>query len=125
MQEVWKCCAYLYSLESFLYKTLNAAMRLVGNKEKEEVWRSKVLTLDPFCLLLWDDPINGKAQAKKTLYPGAKLNSEQIASYEEMAKDKDAYGSFQAFSSRTRNLEKAKGIWECLVHHGSIGCIHG
>ncbi|CAF5136550.1 unnamed protein product, partial [Rotaria sp. Silwood1] len=27
MEEVWKCCAYLYTLESFLYQTLNAAMR--------------------------------------------------------------------------------------------------
>ena len=108
MQEVWKCCTYLYSLESFLCKSLNAAMRLVGNKEQEQIWRSKVLTLGPFCLLLWDDTINGKVQAKKTLYRGAKINSEQIARYEEMAKDKDAYGSFQAFSSCTRNLEKAK-----------------
>ena len=44
----------------------------------------------------------------KRHYRGAKINSEQIACYEEMAKDKDAYGSFQAFSSCTRNLEKAK-----------------
>ncbi|CAF5006697.1 unnamed protein product, partial [Rotaria sp. Silwood1] len=39
IEEVWKCCAYIYSLESFLYKTLNATMRLVGDKEHEHVWR--------------------------------------------------------------------------------------
>ena len=75
MEEVWKCCAYLYSLESFLYKTLNTSMQLVGNKEKEQVWRSKLRTLGPFCLLLWDDPINKKGQSKKTLswsYPQAR-----------------------------------------------------
>ena len=114
MKEVWKCCAYLYSLESFLYKTLNAAMRLVGNKEQEQIWRSKVRTLGPFCLLLWDDPIHKKGQSKKTLYRGAKLKSEQIAQYEEMAKDKKRYGSFQAFSSCTRNPEKAKEFGNVL-----------
>ena len=114
MEEVWKCCAYLYSLESFLYKTLNAAMRLVGNKEQEQVWRSKVRTLGPFCLLLWDDPINKKGQTKKTLYRGAKLKLDQIAQYEEMAKDKSRYGSFQAFSSCTRNPEKAKEFGNVL-----------
>ena len=114
MEEVWKCCAYLYSLESFLYKTLNAAMRLVGNKEQEQVWRSKVLTLGPFCLLLWDDPFNTKLQFGKTLYRGANLKPDQIAQYKEMAKDKNRYGSFQAFSSCTRNLEKAKPLGNVL-----------
>ncbi|CAF3888919.1 unnamed protein product [Rotaria sp. Silwood1] len=67
MEEVWKCCAYLYTLESFLYQTLNAAMRLIGDREHEQVWRSKVRTLGPFCLLLWDDPFNTKLTTKKTL----------------------------------------------------------
>ena len=31
IEEVWKCCAYLYSMESFLFKTINATMRLVGD----------------------------------------------------------------------------------------------
>ncbi|CAF1293057.1 unnamed protein product, partial [Rotaria sordida] len=108
IEEVWKCCAYLYTLESFLYKTLNAAMRLVGDKEQEKVWRSKVRTLGPFCLLLWDDPFNTKLTIKKTLYRGATLTPEQIAKYEEMAKDKKAYGSFQAYTSCTRNSEVAE-----------------
>ncbi|CAF1359204.1 unnamed protein product [Rotaria sordida] len=108
MEEVWRCCAYLYTLESFLYKTLNAAMRLVGDKEQEKVWRSKVRTLGLFCLLLWDDPFNTKLTTKKTLYRGTNLTPEQIAKYEEMAKDKEAYGSFQAYTSCTRNSEVAE-----------------
>ncbi|CAF1330213.1 unnamed protein product [Rotaria sordida] len=103
MEEVWKCCAYLYTLESFLYKTLNAAMRLVGDKEHEQVWRSKVRTLGPFCLLLWDDPFNTKVTTKKTLYRGATLTKEQIDTYTKMAKDDRAYGSFQAYISCTRS----------------------
>ena len=39
MIEVWNCCAYLYSLEEFLYKTLNAAMRLVGDRKHENEWK--------------------------------------------------------------------------------------
>jgi hypothetical protein len=108
MEEVWRCCAYLYSLESFLYKTLNAAMRLVGNREDEQVWRSKVRTLGPFCLLLWDDPFNKKVKCDIELYRGANLTPEQIANYKEMAKHKDEYGSFQGFSSCSHNREKAE-----------------
>ncbi|CAF1347988.1 unnamed protein product [Rotaria sordida] len=103
IEEVWKCCAYLYTLESFLYKTLNAVMRLVGDKEQEEVWRSKIRTLGPFCLLLWDDPFNTKLTTKKTLYRGATLTEEQITAYAKMAEDDKAYGSFQAYTSCSRN----------------------
>ncbi|CAF2822010.1 unnamed protein product [Rotaria sp. Silwood2] len=114
IEEVWKCCAYIYSLESFIYKTLNAAMRLVGDKDHENVWRSKVRTLGPFCLLLWDDPFNKEAKTKKTLYRGAKLTGEQIAKYEEMAKDSKMYGSFQAFTSCSRNRKKAEKFGNTL-----------
>ncbi|CAF0732486.1 unnamed protein product [Adineta steineri] len=114
MKEVWKCCVYLYSLESFLYHTLNGAMRLVGDKEQEQVWRSKVRTLGPFCLLLWDDPINTKITIRKALYRGATLSKEQIAKYEEMAKDDKAYGSFQAYTSTSRNREEAEKFGNTL-----------
>ncbi|CAF2944036.1 unnamed protein product [Rotaria sp. Silwood2] len=114
MEEVWKCCAYLYTLESFLYKTLNAAMRLVGDKEQEKVWRSKIPTLGPFCLLLWDDPLNTKLTMKKTLYRGATLEPQQIVKYEEMARDKNAWGSFQAYTSTSRNRKKAEEFGNAL-----------
>lgn len=114
MKEVWKCCAYLYSLESFLYKTINAAMRLVGSKDDEQVWRSKIRTLGPFCLLLWDDPFNIKVKTNIELYRGATLSPEQIKTYEEMAKDEDEYGSFQSFSSSSRNRSKAEGFGNTL-----------
>ena len=108
IEEVWKCCAYLYSLESFLYKTINATMRLVGVQEHNDAWKSKVPTLGPFCLLLWDDPLNKKAKTGMTIYRGANLNNEQIAKYKEMARDQDIYGSFQAFTSCSRNRRVAE-----------------
>ncbi|CAF4147360.1 unnamed protein product, partial [Rotaria sordida] len=114
VEEVWKLCAYIYTLESFLYKTLNAAMRLVGDKEHEQVWRSKVRTLGPFCLLLWDDPFNTKLTAKKTLYRGASLTKEQIAAYAKMAEDDKDYGSFQAYISCSRNRDKAEEFGNTL-----------
>ncbi|CAF0978381.1 unnamed protein product [Rotaria sordida] len=114
IEEVWRCCAYLYTSESFLYKTLNAAMRLVGDKEQEEVWRSKVRTLGPFCLLLWDDPFNTKVTTKKTLYRGATLTEEQIAAYAKMAKDDMDYGSFQAYTSCSRNRDVAEQFGNTL-----------
>ncbi|CAF2719721.1 unnamed protein product [Rotaria sp. Silwood2] len=114
MEEVWKCCAYLYTLESFLYKALNAAMRLVGEKDHEQVWRSKVRTLGPFCLLLWDDPFNTQLTTKKTLYRGATLTKEQISAYEEMGKDDKAFGSFQAYTACSRNREKAEEFGNTL-----------
>ncbi|CAF1283329.1 unnamed protein product [Rotaria sordida] len=114
MEEVWRCCAYLYTLESFLYKTLNAAMRLVGDKEQEKVWRSKVRTLGPFCLLLWDDPFNTKLTTHKTLYRGATLTKEQIDAYTKMAEDDKAFGSFQAYTSCSRNRDKAEEFGNTL-----------
>ncbi len=114
VEEVWRCCAYLYSLESFLYQTLNAAMRLVGNKDDEQVWRSKVRTLGPFCLLLWDDPFNKKVKGDITLYRGANLKPEHIHTYKEMAKNQHEYGSFQGFSSCSRNRSKAEEFGNVL-----------
>jgi len=114
MKEVWKCCAYLYSLESFLYKNLNVVMRMVGNKDDEQIWRSKIRTLGPFCLLLWDDPFNKRVQTKRTLYRGADLKPEQIVIYEHMAKHPDEYCSFQSFTSCSRNRKKAEEFGNTL-----------
>lgn len=114
MKKVWKCCAYLYTLESFLYKTLNATMRLVGDKNNEHVWKSKIRTLGPFCLLLWDDPFNVKMTVNVTLYRGANLAPIHIAKYDKMAKNGDQYGSFQAFLSCSRNMQKAEEFGSTL-----------
>lgn len=114
MTEVWKCCAYLYSLESFLYTTLNTTMRLVGSDGDDQTWRSKVPTLGPFSLLLWDNPFNTRTQTGIELYRAANLTPEQITQYEAIAKKQDEYGSFQGFSSCSRNRTKAEGFGNAL-----------
>ncbi|CAF0729892.1 unnamed protein product [Adineta steineri] len=40
INEVWQCCAYLYSMNSFLYQKLNETMRLIGSEEHEQEWRT-------------------------------------------------------------------------------------
>lgn len=114
MKEVWQRCAYLYSLNSFLYQSLNAAMRLVGSTEGNETWRSKVPTLGPFCLLLWDNPFNIRMKTNIELYRGATLSPEQIAAYKAMAEREEQYGSFQGFSSCSRNRTRAENFGSAL-----------
>jgi hypothetical protein len=108
IKEVWKCCAYLYSLTSFLFKTLNETMRFIGSEDHEQVWRSKSRTLGPFCLLLWDDPFNDKLHREMTLYRGANLTDEQIATYIDCSQRPMEYRSFQAFTSCSRNRAVAE-----------------
>ncbi len=116
MKEVWKCCAYLYSLECFLYKKLNEIMRSIGSEEHEEVWRSKVRTFGPYCLLLWDNPFNSNITEPGTiLYRGARLSDDLIASF----KDDSLIGSnrlhsFQAFTSCSRNRSMAETFGNVL-----------
>lgn len=114
MKEVWQCSAYLYSLESFLYKTMDEAMRLIGDEEHEQIWRSKVRTLGPFSFLLWDDPFDTKMKTKMTLYRGGNLTDAHFATYEEMAKHPKEYRSFQAFTLCSRNRRKAEEFGNTL-----------
>ncbi|CAF3921018.1 unnamed protein product [Rotaria sp. Silwood1] len=110
MEEVWRCCAYLYSLESFLYKKLNETMRLIGSEEHEQIWRSKLRTLGPFCLLLWDNPFNRKMTKPGTIiYRGAQLSDALINSFkDDCSKDPKPKHSFQGFTSCTRNQNVAE-----------------
>ena len=114
IKKVWQRCVYLYSLESFLYKKINEMMQLIGDEEHENIWRSKFPTLGPFCLLLWDDPFDTKMKTKTTLYRGANLSEEQLATYEKMATNPKEYRSFQAFTSCSRNRKKVNKIGNTL-----------
>ncbi|CAF2013180.1 unnamed protein product [Rotaria magnacalcarata] len=114
-KEVWKCCAHLYSRERFLYKTLNKDMRFIGSTKHEPIWRSKIHTLGPFGLLLWDNPFNEKPNTNKLVYLGANLTDDQIATYENLSKHTDEYGSFQAFTSCGRDPQKAESMGNVLL----------
>jgi hypothetical protein len=109
IKEVWQCCARLYTMASFLYEKLNEPMRLIGNKDHEHIWRSKIRTLGPFCLLLWDSPFSNKPSNKKhKLYRGVNLSNAQIATYKDHCQRPNTYYSFQAFTSCSRNSDVAE-----------------
>ncbi|CAF4091285.1 unnamed protein product [Rotaria magnacalcarata] len=112
--EIWRCCARLYSMENFLYKTLNAIMRDIGSEEHENIWRSKIGTLGPFCFLLWDCPFHNRLTKKLTLYRGLKLTDEQIDTYQKMCGLPHEYRSFQAFTSCSRNRSRAEQFGNVL-----------
>jgi hypothetical protein len=116
MKEVWKCCANLYSMESFLYKKLNETMRLIGSKEHEQEWRNNIPTLGPFCLLLWDNPFGNKATERGTIfYRGANLSDQLISIFKEECSKKDkTRRSFPAFTSCSRNQTKAEKFGNVL-----------
>lgn len=110
MEEVWKCCAKLYSLQSFLYKALNDTMRLIGSEEHEHVWRNKVRTLGPFSVLLWDNPVSSKmTKPGAMLYRGVELSDDFINQLnDDCFTDPKSVRSFQAFTSSSRNREVAE-----------------
>ncbi|CAM2721107.1 unnamed protein product [Rotaria socialis] len=86
-----------------------------GNKEHENVWRSKLRTFGPFCILLWDDPYNHlPLTGGKMLYRGANLSDDLIAQYVQLVRSSDQRGSFQAFTSSSRNRAKAEQFGNVL-----------
>jgi hypothetical protein len=113
---IGEMCVYLYSLESFLYKILNQTMRLIGDKDHENVWRSKLETLGPFAFLLFYylSYENTTHRTGTTIYRGAQLSNEMLAEYRRAAQSKDSRRSFQAFTSCSRNRTKAEQFGNVL-----------
>lgn len=116
IQEVWKCCAKLYTMDSFLYRRLNETMRLIGDKNHEQRWREQARTLGPFCLLLWDNPFSDETATRgKILYRGATLSNEQIEIFKKDCFKKDKIiRSFQSFTSCSRDQDFAKQFGNVL-----------
>ena len=115
-QKIWECCAFLYSLQSFLYKKLNEIMRLIGNEELEQTWRNKVSTLGPFALLLWDNPSNSlPTPPGTTLYRGAYLEDQIIQGFiKDSSKEDKPMHSFPSFTSCSRIKDEAEKFGNVL-----------
>ena len=116
IQHVWKCCVYLYSLESFLFKIINETLRFIGNGEHEQIWKDRVKTLGPFCLLLWDNPFDSKPIKTGTVvYRGAEVPEELITKLKkDSGLELKPVRSFQAFTSCTRNRTIAEQFGNVL-----------
>ncbi|CAF1083947.1 unnamed protein product [Rotaria sp. Silwood1] len=91
-------------------------MRLIGDKDHENVWRSKIETFGPFAFLLhyYLSYENVYHRTSTTIYRGAQLTDKMIAEYQRVAQSKDSRRSFQAFTSCTRNRTKAEQFGNVL-----------
>ncbi len=113
-KEVWVCCARLYCMQSFLYEKLNEVMRLVGDHQQEDFWRSKVSTLGPFALLFWKLGEADRNQPKNTtVYRGANLSDDLIEQYRQKCVDPvrvtyETAFMFPAYTSTSLNQDKAE-----------------
>ena len=110
MKEVWECCARQYAKQTFLYKLVNETMRMIGRPGQEQLWQSKVRTLGPYSLLLWDNPSCVEpSKVKQELYRAINLTHEEFKSFgnNDEKGPKPEY-SFQAFTSSSRNRAVAQ-----------------
>ncbi|CAF1362862.1 unnamed protein product [Adineta steineri] len=114
VEEIWNCCAYLYTIECFLYQKVNEYMRLVKKEDQAsiELWHGKTSILGPFALLL-NLGFKFNASDKSTyLYRGANMKSDDIENYHtNVGKER----IFQAFTSVIRNRDKANEFGNTLM----------
>jgi len=110
--EIWKCCAHLYTKDTFLYRRINEIMRLVGDGDEEhkKTWENTIKTIGPYVWLLYwlgkktDIP---RGDNNITVYRGTTLSDELIEKFQQVQQNKEVY-TFPAFSSVTRNREVAE-----------------
>ena len=114
-QQIWKCCARLYFMESFLYKKLNEVMRLVddGNEIHVDLWQSKVLTFGPFSLLLHELGDGNISKSCTTVYRGANFSDALVEQYR-VAAQAFYICAFPSFTSTSRNRAEAERFGSVL-----------
>lgn len=113
-EEVWRVCARLYTMQSFLYEKLNECMRLEGDEEHEQLWKSKVPTFGPFSLLLYY--LGEYAVGNMTVYRGCYLSDDLIQQFrQQLANDPKTEIVFPAFTSTSRNRDKAEMFGNVLL----------
>ncbi|CAF2899352.1 unnamed protein product [Rotaria sp. Silwood2] len=107
-EEVYPVCARLYSMDSFLYRSMNKLLRLItdyNGGSKTEVDDS-ISTFGPFIYLLASFyPPNGNSC--KTVYRGALLSDDMIDQFQQACITKEIQ-SFPAFTSASRNRDVAE-----------------
>lgn len=115
-QKIWRCCAHLYTMESFLYKKMNEYMRLCGDPQSKSLWKSKMETFGPFAYILRMFG-NTTVYSKFYVYRGANLSDDLIVQFQNNI---GTYLMFPAFTSTSRNRAKAEQFGNALfVIHAS------
>jgi hypothetical protein len=114
MEKITRMCAYLYSLDSFLYRKLNEVMRVMHEKQYESVWKSKKSTLGPFIFLLDQLTPTGGPKMLTTVYRGCNLTTDALKKWVELFEGSEMpiveCVSFPSFTSTSRSREKAEFI---------------
>lgn len=112
--EVWRMCAHVYTMESFLFRKLNECMRLEGEEEHEDVWKSKVATFGPFSLLLYY--LGEYTDGTWTVYRGCNLSEDSIEMFRQRIANDSTIDEvvFSAFTSTSRNRSMAELLGNVL-----------
>lgn len=99
-REILQCCIYLYTLPSFLYSSMNRALR--------ESDKSKIETFAPFCYFLteaiWSDVL-ASDRLKSIVYRGIQLDPNSINHLEEAI---GTYKCWYGLTSTSKNLQVAE-----------------
>lgn len=98
IQEVQRCCVFLYTVESFLYHLVNFTLRTNDNR--------KIDTLGAYCHLLWYYLYTGD-EKKRILYRGSTLSNEAIDEYKQAVGTQSTFKSL-AFTSASKCPEVAE-----------------
>ncbi len=81
----------------------------MGDKQHEELWKSKVVTFGPFAHFL--GLVGAREYKKMIMYRGANLSNDLIDKYRN---NLGAYLTFPAFTSTSRNRQKAEQFGNVL-----------
>ncbi|CAF1387813.1 unnamed protein product [Didymodactylos carnosus] len=96
-QEIYNCCIMLYTIECFLYKLINKALR--------ENDQSKVNTLGPFCYILFRSWYTDHNQYRLQLYRGVNIDPNTVKSYDQATGETRCWDSFTSTSKSRKKAE--------------------
>ncbi|CAF1074100.1 unnamed protein product [Didymodactylos carnosus] len=96
-QEIYNCCIMLYTMECFLYKLINKALR--------ENDRSKEKTLGPFCYILFRSWFLDANNYRQQLYRGVNTDENMVKSYNEATGETRCWDSFTSTSKSRKKAE--------------------
>ncbi|CAF1407575.1 unnamed protein product [Didymodactylos carnosus] len=102
-EKIYKCCIQLYTIECFLYKLINKALR--------ETDTSTINTLAPFCYILFRSWLKTDTKHAAELYRGVKFDQNTLNSYAE-ATGQDR--CWNGFTSTSKNRTKAQNFGNTL-----------
>lgn len=109
LEEIYSCIIRLYTMETFLYRLINATLRLAEENlpiEEEYRWREKLMTLGPFALILDCALCHYSTRKPMMIYRCAQITHDQVEQFRQMNLLQCGY--FSGFTSCSRSLAEAE-----------------